>query len=272
MHQNNLSKYGITENIIEQILIILIQAGTIALKYHNSSNLKIDYKIDQSPVTNADIEVSNFIIAKISDLTPEIELISEENEPTNLVGQVFWLLDPIDGTKYYIQGSLGYTINLALVIDKTPVLGFVYHPSLAEIYYTNSQLQPILYDLSHMQRSICSNFDRSRLLRVIINNEQAKINQIEQQELFSKIYPRDDRNKISMFLTDQADLYYIEHQIKEWDTASGHAILKTLGGDILDKTGNVLEYGKPWFNNPQIIVCSHKAIMHKQIILNNNWL
>ena len=270
MFRNSLFKYNITNSVIAQILSVLIDAGQIALKYHKSSELTIDYKSDDSPVTNADMQVSQFISQQMLNITPAIDLISEEQQTLNIPKDIFWLLDPIDGTKYYIQGLSNYSINLGLVINKVPVLGFIYHPSLAEIYYTDLQGRPIFYNTNTLQQCVCDGLDLNGLVRVIVNNYQTKLEQIEKEQMFTKINPCEYRNKISMFLNNQADLYYIEHEIKEWDTASGHAILRSLGGEIFDTAGKILQYGKPFFSNPQIIVCSPKAVQYKEIILNNN--
>ena len=89
--------------------------------------LKIKIKNDNSPVSNGDIEVNKILTDKINQLTPDIPVISEEtvNLEEKNKNKVFWLIDPIDGTKEYIAGKDEYTLNAALVINQKPVIGLV---------------------------------------------------------------------------------------------------------------------------------------------------
>lgn len=268
--QHNLQKsLGITNSTIKLILNVLLEAGQIALKYHGNSTLKVEYKEDQTPVTNADIEVNDFILKHLAKITPDIFVVSEENKSNDFTGDVFWLLDPIDGTKQYINGTSGYTINLALISKHQPVIGFVYHPSLKEIYYNDFDGEVILYDVASNKQSMHNQIKTGSLIRVLINDNQRNIDRADNDGLFFKVNCTPSRNKVSMILNHEVDVYYIYRQIMEWDTAAGHAILKSLGGEIIDMQGNVLVYGKPLFINPSIIVCSQSALNEKKIILDN---
>jgi 3'(2'), 5'-bisphosphate nucleotidase len=261
---------GVSNETISRVLSVLLEAGKIALQYHQSDKLNIQYKIDDSPVTNADIEVNDFIIEQLNVLTPNIDIISEENETNYLSGHTFWLLDPIDGTKNYIKGHSGYTINLALVYKNLPVLGFIYHPSLGEIFYNDLDGQAVCYDIKEETKIIQIPQKIVKEIRVIIYKKQLNLLKIEKELQFAKVYPSNARSKISMLFSGQADVYYLYRPLMEWDTASGHAILRALGGDIIDMDGNVLVYGKPLFVNSNIIACNQNALSSKQIILNNN--
>ena len=89
--------------------------------------LKIEIKQDNTPVSNGDLHVNNLITKKIIELTPEIPIVSEETVNLSIKNKskIFWLIDPIDGTKEYIAGKEEYTLNAALVINQIPVLGIV---------------------------------------------------------------------------------------------------------------------------------------------------
>ena len=99
--------------------------------------LKIEIKSDNSPVSNGDLRVNELITKKIVQLTPNIPVISEETVDLNIKNKsnTFWLIDPIDGTKEYIAGKDEYTLNAALVINKTPVLGLVGVPKKSRLFY-----------------------------------------------------------------------------------------------------------------------------------------
>jgi 3'(2'), 5'-bisphosphate nucleotidase len=263
------SSLQINENTIISILAMLLEAGKIALKYHSSNELSIKYKEDASPVTNADIEVNNLIMKKLQDITPKISIISEENEYNNFTGNAFWLVDPIDGTKNYINGSSTYTINLALVHKHLPVLGFIYHPSLDEMHYTNLDGEVICYNTKEQKKSVSLPQEDSDKVRVLIDRQQLNLAKIDDKDAFVKVYPSTTRCKISMLFNNEADVYYLYRSIMEWDTAAGHAILRSLGGDIIDMEGNLLVYGKPFFCNSNIIICNKNALRDKQLVLNS---
>jgi 3'(2'), 5'-bisphosphate nucleotidase len=118
---------------LKKIAINLIEpfnaAGKESIDLYNQG-LKIEIKEDNSPVSNGDLKVNEIITKKIKELTPNIPIISEETVDIKIknTAKVFWLIDPIDGTKEYIAGKDEYTLNAALVIDTAPVLGLVGAP------------------------------------------------------------------------------------------------------------------------------------------------
>ena len=123
MNKNELK--FIAENLIETFNV----AGEESIKLYDKG-LNIEIKNDQSPVSNGDLKVNEIITNKIRELTPNIVVISEETVDLKIKNKanIFWLIDPIDGTKEYIAGKNEYTLNAALVIDKIPVLGLVGAP------------------------------------------------------------------------------------------------------------------------------------------------
>ena len=112
-------------------------AGKESIKLYDQG-LKIELKPDKSPVSNGDLIVNEIITKKILQLTPEIPIISEETVDLNVKNKfkIFWLIDPIDGTKEYIAGKDEYTTNAALVINKIPVIGLVGVPKKNKLFYS----------------------------------------------------------------------------------------------------------------------------------------
>ena len=105
--------------------------------------LKIQIKEDNSPVSNGDLLVNKLICDKITELTPAIPIISEETVDLSKKNKskIFWLIDPIDGTKEYIAGKDEYTLNAALVINKVPVLGLVGAPKKDRLFFTYAKMR-----------------------------------------------------------------------------------------------------------------------------------
>ena len=113
---------SISESLIDTFNI----AGKESIDLY-AKGLKVEIKDDKSPVSNGDLIVNKIITDKIRELTPNIPIISEETVNLNVknTAKIFWLIDPIDGTKEYIAGKDEYTLNAALVINTVPVLGLV---------------------------------------------------------------------------------------------------------------------------------------------------
>ena len=113
---------SICEGLIDTFKI----AGNVSIDLF-AKGLKIEIKEDNSPVSNGDLKVNELITDKIKELTPNIPIISEETVDLNIknTAKIFWLIDPIDGTKEYIAGKDEYTLNAALVVNTVPVLGLV---------------------------------------------------------------------------------------------------------------------------------------------------
>ena len=114
------------KKITEELIPVFENAGKEAINLYNKG-LQINIKEDGSPVSNGDLKVNELISKKIKELTPDIPIISEETVNLNEknTNSIFWLIDPIDGTKEYIAGKDEYTLNAALVINTVPVLGLV---------------------------------------------------------------------------------------------------------------------------------------------------
>ena len=125
------------KNISEQLIDTFDQAGRESIDLY-SRGLKITIKEDKSPVSNGDLRVNELITNKIKELTPNIPIISEEtvNLKIKNTSKIFWLIDPIDGTKEYIAGRDEYTLNAALVINTVPVLGVVGVPKKERLFYS----------------------------------------------------------------------------------------------------------------------------------------
>ncbi len=125
------------KNITEQLLDTFLKAGKVA-KEISFQGVKITIKPDKSPVTDGDLAVNELLTNKIKSLTPNIPIISEETVNLKIDNQneVFWLIDPIDGTKDYIKKKDEYTLNAALILNLQPAIGVVYAPGKNRLFYS----------------------------------------------------------------------------------------------------------------------------------------
>ena len=140
----------ITEKLIETVQL----AGQESMRLYNEG-VKVTIKDDNSPVTNGDIKVNDLITKKIKKLTPNIPIISEETVDLKKENteRIFWLIDPIDGTKEYIAGKDEYTINAALVINKKPVAGLVGVPK-KNVYFIHLEKMRVIFWKTISKRKI----------------------------------------------------------------------------------------------------------------------
>jgi 3'(2'), 5'-bisphosphate nucleotidase len=235
-----------TFNIASQVALDLRKIG-----------LKKEIKSDNTPVTNGDIEVNKILIKKISEITPNIVIISEENaahkNDKNL--ENFWLIDPIDGTRDYINDRDEFTLNAALIINKKPAIGIIAAPAKKRIFYSygmsnsyeliNDQEISLIDKKKDYKESKAVSYSDD--LRSEIMEVHKRYNITSHQKMKSSL-------KFCVIAVGEFDLYAAEPRACEWDIAAGHAILEHAGGKVTDFNGNEILYGKPKFKNPSLII------------------
>ena len=151
MNKNELKT--IAEGLIETFNIAGQESIDLYLR-----GLEIKIKEDNSPVSNGDLKVNELITNKILELTPSIPIISEETVDLKIKNKekIFWLIDPIDGTKEYIAGKDEYTLNAALIIDKVPSIGIVGAPKKRQIFYSYGVGDSYLIENNKKIKNDCS--------------------------------------------------------------------------------------------------------------------
>jgi 3'(2'), 5'-bisphosphate nucleotidase len=234
-------------NSIDKIYALLEEAGDVILSKFQSHNLKIILKSDNSPVTEADFASNEIITKKLSMLFPEIPFVSEENAYEDNIkaaqSDLFWSLDPLDGTTNFIKGEELFTINLALINKGVPVIGFLYLPT-RKICYCGFGDQVFKRDNGMVTRVQRIN-DNSVKSFVLSNRADLKI----VEKIRYIIAPDASYNilssayKYSVLVEGKADCFPCCNALHEWDVAAGHAIVNALGGMVLSLDGKELRYG-----------------------------
>jgi 3'(2'), 5'-bisphosphate nucleotidase len=238
------------------------RAGRVALTLREAG-LKKEIKDDNTPVTNGDIEVNKILTKKISEITPNIPIVSEENieNKTDKNLNNFWLIDPIDGTRDYIDNKEEFTLNAALIFNKKPLIGIITAPAKKRIFYS--------YGISNSYELIDNN-EISLINKKKVDNKikavsysnklKPEIINIHQQYKISSYQKMKSSLKFCVVAAGEFDLYAAEPRACEWDIAAGHAILEHAGGKVTDFEGNEILYGKVEFKNPSIILRSKNLI------------
>jgi len=259
--------------LIEPALIAAIKAGQKILEIYINEDFKVEYKKDKSPLTVAD-KTAHDIICKDLELT-KIPILSEESKAISYKERknwkTFWLVDPLDGTKEFIKRNGEFTVNIALIKDKNPILGVIFAPVLKKIYfgYQNKAfvvenvdlLNSNINLLDKIQRKSISLPLKNLLVEFTIVASRSHLSD-ETEEYIKKL--REIKGKVNiktigsslklcLIAEGSADVYPRFGPTMEWDIAAGHAIINAAGGKLLQISKEAsLKYNKenllnPWF-------------------------
>ena len=247
---DNINLKHIAENLIDTFQ----EAGKIAKKI-SEQGVKITIKPDKSPVTDGDLAVDKIIRKKIETLTPNIPIISEETVNINIKNESknFWLIDPIDGTKDYINKKDEYTINAALIINLMPALGIIYAPAKDRLFFAYGKNQAYEIYSKKTKKLACEKNTNKIVGLENSNNTPEEILNIYKQYKVSETIKMSSSLKFCVIAAGEADIYAAKARAYEWDIAAGHAILVNAGGSLTTLEGKEFLYGKDKYKNLSII-------------------
>ena len=249
--------------IVENLIDSFLSAGNLALQLRKRGLIK-KIKSDNTPVSNGDLEVNKLITKKISEITPNLPIISEESSENkdNLNLKDFWLVDPIDGTYDYINNLDEFTINAGLIINNKPVAGLINAPAKERMFYSYGQGNA--YELVGDKKTNLSNLitKKDKNLKFISYSNKIKP---EIQNIYNHLGVLQNTKmksslKFCVVATGEYDGYVAEPRAYEWDIAAGHAILQHSGGSITDFQGNEILYGKKDLKNTSLILKSRNIL------------
>ena len=220
--------------------------------------LKIQIKEDKSPVSNGDLKVNQLVSNKIAELTPDIPIISEETVDLKKKNKskIFWLIDPIDGTKEYIAGKDEYTLNAALVINTVPVLGLVGVPKKGRLFYSYSPGESYIIEKNKTKKLDCVKKQPKGqvvALSSVIKPSDIILNKLKEFKVTS-IVKMASSYKFCVIATGEYDIYAARERANEWDYAAGHAIAQNAGAIIKTLDEKPFLYGKEDYGNPSILI------------------
>ena len=220
--------------------------------------LKIQIKEDKSPVSNGDLKANELITNKIKELTPNIPIISEETVDLKIknTADVFWLIDPIDGTKEYIAGKDEYTLNAALVINTVPVLGIVGVPKKNRLFYSYAPGQSYLIESGTTRKLNCKKKQPKGKIVALSSNLKPSDTILKKLKEFNVnlIVKMASSYKFCVIASGEFDIYAAQERANEWDYAAGHAIAQNAGAIIKTLDEKPFLYGKEDYKNPSLLI------------------
>jgi 3'(2'), 5'-bisphosphate nucleotidase len=255
--------------LVEELLPAVLAAGRLEMSYF-TAGVEVSTKEDTTPVTAADHEAEELLLAGLRDVAPGVPVVAEEEVAagrTPATDDAFFLVDPLDGTRAFIRQSPEFTINVGLVRDRVPVFGIIYAPALDALYATIGPKQAV-------EARVSPNAEGVRLrdldLKPLTTRQPnanglvafaSRSHAAQSTDEFLSQLPIAEKRKASSSLKfcliarGEADLYARLGQTSEWDTAAGQAILTAAGGSVTTLDGRPLLYGKKdaGYANPHFV-------------------
>lgn len=267
------------ENLMQSIVAVARQAGDQILNiYRRDSGIEVQTKDDESPLTEADTLSHRHVIDSLQELTPELPVLSEESDDvpykTRKHWSAYWLVDPLDGTKEFINRNDEFTVNIALVRDNEPVMGVVHAPALGITYFgiadqdawrQRGQEEAVRIHGRAVATSgalgvVVSRSHGNEALEAMLEQLGQTFSGLERVNMGSSL-------KVCLLAEGKADLYPRLGPTSEWDTAAAHAILRASGGDIYTTDFQPLTYNtRKSLINPEFIAVGDRYYPWRQIL------
>lgn len=238
---------------------LALAAGRAILEIY-ATDFAVESKADSSPVTAADTAAEDIITQGLHTLTPSIPVVAEEaasgGHLPDTNGGIFWLVDPLDGTREFLSRNGEFTVNIGLIKDSVPVLGVVHAPVLNETYLGCAELGATRAAGTSPARTIQARTPPADGLTVVASRRHGDPSEIDRFLDGRSVAARKTVGssiKFCTVATGDADIYPRYGRTMEWDTAAGHAVLTAAGGRIVTTENIPLTYGKPNFENPAFV-------------------
>lgn len=249
--------------LVPEMRKLALEAGDVIMEIYNSDDFDVKVKSDDSPVTAADEAADAIISAGLRAAFPDMMLVTEEQADTHSVkGDTFLIVDPLDGTKEFINRRGDFTVNIALVENGIPTRGVVYAPAKDRMFFTQPDGQSVEEtgdldkgNMGPIAPISVSKPDNSALMVVASKSHRDQAT----DDYIGKYAVKDMKSagsslKFCLIATGEADLYPRVGRTMEWDTAAGDAVLRGAGGAVVRYDNHApLTYAKDGFANPFFI-------------------
>ncbi|MEI4471966.1 3'(2'),5'-bisphosphate nucleotidase CysQ [Frigidibacter sp. MR17.24] len=252
---------------------LALEAGDRIMEIYEAPDFDVRSKSDDSPVTAADEAADALISAGLAEAFPGIALVTEEQAASHAQEvDTFLIVDPLDGTKEFVQRRGDFTVNIAYVEKGVPLRGVVYAPAKGRLFYTLADGRAVeekgafAKDAAGEQVPIAVSTPDNRGLMVVASKshrDQATDDYIAGYAV-RDMTSAGSSLKFCLVATGEADLYPRLGRTMEWDTAAGDAVLRGAGGEVVTFEGHApLAYGKAGFANPFFIAYAPGVLLAK---------
>lgn len=249
--------------LLQSVIDITRRAGDVIMAVY-ATDFAVRGKDDASPVTEADERAEQLIVPALQALAPEVPIVAEEAVAAGRIPEVgdwFWLVDPLDGTKEFISRNGEFTVNIALVHHGEPVLGVVLAPALGRLF-AGARGQGAFVDERGTTRAVRVRAVPEAGLTVVASRshgDAAALDAFLGGRKVASLTNAGSSLKLCLVAAGEADIYPRLGRTMEWDIAAGHAVLAAAGGRVDRLDGTPLSYGKPGFDNPHFVASGARA-------------
>ena len=237
-------------------------AGDAILEVYGTA-FEVETKADSSPLTEADRRAHHIIVDGLNALTPDLPIVSEESEPPpyeeRCRWQRYWLVDPLDGTKEFVDRNGEFTVNIALIDGAEPVLGIVGVPAQGKIYLGDRARQAAWRHDECGKTPLQTRVMRGDSVAVVASRRHGTVRLDRYLRGLEDSFRRVDRVhlgsslKLCVLAEGRADLYPRLGPTSEWDIAAAHAVLAAAGGTVTQMDGTPMRYNKESLLNPDFL-------------------
>tara|TARA_B110000014_G_scaffold125389_1_gene86244 strand:+ start:5415 stop:6227 length:813 start_codon:yes stop_codon:yes gene_type:complete len=251
--------------LIDGALEVAEKASKKVLEIYHTEDYEFESKDDGSPVTKADIASHQILDAGLVKLTNKIPILSEEGSNNARSNEnLFWLIDPLDGTKEFINRNGEFTVNIALIEQGSPILGIVFSPAVDENFF--GAINQGSFKLKGAEReSILPKKQNKEECRVTLSKSHKSkddewfINECKKRFNIVNEIPTGSSLKLCKVAEGSADIYSRLGPTFQWDIAAGQAVVESAGGVVNDLLGNPLTYKfHPELKNPHFFCAGDK--------------
>ena len=246
-------------HLLKPVLALAQKAGEAVLQIYNQEvKTAVTLKADRTPVTAADLASHDILVAGLQKLTPGIPVLSEESAAIPFAErqhwQQYWLIDPVDGTMEFIEGTDEFVINIALIEKHTAVLGMIYAPVTKIAYEATRGCGAFKHTAEGTYEFIKTREMTNSIIIALSRRHGNGTRKFLERFGNYELLLRGSALKFGLLAEGLADIYPRLGPTSEWDTAAGQCILEEAGGQVVDFSGVPLQYNtKDSLENPPFI-------------------
>ncbi|PJG84927.1 3'(2'),5'-bisphosphate nucleotidase CysQ [Conservatibacter flavescens] len=267
----------LSPRLLSDVLQIAETGGEYLRDFYTRS-VQVQLKADNTPVTEADLFMSQFLSEKLTALTPDIPILSEESGHISVAERqqwpIYWLIDPLDGTQQFIERTGQFGILIALVQHNCPVLGLIHMPILQQTCYAIRGQGAYKKDVHGVQRLVPQPLDRAQRIKIAVGDGKMadKVRSILHKNIDYEFQIFGSSSLKSLLVAEGTSHCYVRlGNTGEWDTAAAEVILQEMGGGIFDPNFAPLTYNqRDTLINPHFVMTGCRQADWRQIFCFDN--
>ena len=245
-------------DLMNELVDLARSAGSQILEIY-AQDFRVETKSDDSPVTEADRRAEEVILEGLAELLPSVPVVAEESADRGEVPRVgdgpFFLVDPLDGTRQFVDRNGEFTVNIGLIEGGRPTLGVIHLPAMNETYWTDGRGGAHRRLRGGNVEAIACRPAGPGGLRVVASrsHQNEETRRYLRSLSIKALVTSGSSLKFCRLAEGAADLYPRLGRTMEWDVAAGHALLVAAGGSVTLLDGRPFGYAKPGFENPHFL-------------------